>query len=54
MHYFVTIIYNVTSGNTINLLSMYGNGFRFIFGLKTSFELSEGRLNVSLFSLEDK
>ena len=22
MHYFITIIYNVTSGNTINLLSM--------------------------------
>ena len=22
MHYFVTILYNVTSGNTINLLSM--------------------------------
>ena len=27
----------------------YGNRFRFIFGLKTSFEMSEGRLNVSLF-----
>ena len=27
----------------------YGNRFRFIFGLKTSFEMSEGRLKVSLF-----
>ena len=27
----------------------YGNRFKFIFGLKTSFEMSEGRLNVSLF-----
>ena len=26
-----------------------GNRFRFMFGLKTSFEMSEGRLNMSLF-----
>ena len=28
----------------------YGNRIRFIFCLKTSFEMSEGRLNVSFFS----
>ena len=44
MNYFVTIVYNVTSGNAINLL-----GTAFIFGLKTSFEMTEERLNVSLF-----
>ena len=38
MYYFVTIVYNVTSGNTTNLLSM-----------AIYFEMSEGRLNVSLF-----
>ena len=27
----------------------YGNYIRFIFGLQTSFEMSEGRLNVSFF-----
>ena len=27
----------------------YGNRFRFIFGLKTSVEMLEGRLNVSPF-----
>ena len=36
----------------------YVNRFRFIFGLKTRFEMSEGRLNVSegrvTFSLESK
>ena len=32
----------------------YGNRFRFIFGLKTSFEMLEGRLERVTFSLEDK
>ena len=53
MHYFVTIVYNVTPGNAINFFG-YSNRFRFIFGLKTSFEMSEGRLKVSLFLWKDK
>ena len=32
-----------------NQIFGHGNRFRFIFGLKTSFETPEGRLNVSLF-----
>ena len=44
MHYFVTIVYNVTSGNAINLL-----GTAITSGLKTSFEMSKGQLNVSFF-----
>ena len=45
MHYFVTIIYNVTTGNTINLLAM---AIRISFNsdFKTDFQMSEGRLNV--------
>ena len=49
MHYFVTIVYNVTLGNAFNFLG-YGNRISFSFGLKTSFEMSEGRLNMSFFS----
>ena len=48
MHYIVTIVYNVTSGNAINLLgtAIASNSY---FSLKISFEMSEGRLNVSFF-----
>ena len=49
MHYFVTIVYNVTSGKSINFFGP-GNRINFILGLETSFEMSEGRLNVSCFS----
>ena len=33
-----------------NQIFGYGNRINFIFGLKTSFETIEGRLNVSFFS----
>ena len=49
MHYFVTIVYNVTSESANNLLSTAIASDSVFFGLKISFKMSEGRLNVSLF-----
>ena len=48
MHYLLTIVYNVTSGNAISLLGM-AQSLQIHFWSQKSFEISEGRLNVSLF-----
>ena len=46
MDYFVTNVYNIRKRNQS---FGYDDRFRFIFGLKTSFEMSEEGQNVSLF-----
>ena len=45
MHHFVTILYNITSGN--NQPFGYGNHINFIFGLKPCFEMSVGNDSCS-------
>ena len=49
MHYFVTIVYNVTSGSAINLGRAIASGSFLVSKQVLRCQRVEGRLNVSLF-----